>query len=107
MRVLVCGGRDYFGPVDCLGEIHIDVLIQGGCKGADVRAAEWAKRNGIHVATVSALWDLYGLKAGPKRNEAMLFLRPEYVVAFPGGKGTADMVRRAESLGVPVWRPYG
>lgn len=26
----------------------------------------------------------------------------DYVVAFPGGAGTADMVRRARAKGVPV-----
>lgn len=26
--------------------------------------------------------------------------RPDLVVAFPGGKGTADMVRRARAAGV-------
>jgi len=34
----------------------------------------------------------------------MLELGTDAVVAFPGGNGTADMVRRAEAAGVPVWR---
>jgi hypothetical protein len=32
---------------------------------------------------------------------------PDKIVAFPGGKGTADMIRRAEAAQIPVWRPYG
>jgi len=28
---------------------------------------------------------------------------PDAVLAFPGGRGTADMVRRAKRAGVPVW----
>jgi hypothetical protein len=28
--------------------------------------------------------------------------KPDLVVAFPGGKGTADMVRRARKANVPV-----
>jgi hypothetical protein len=30
--------------------------------------------------------------------------KPEAVVAFPGGRGTEDMIRRAETAGVPVMR---
>jgi predicted polyphosphate/ATP-dependent NAD kinase len=30
--------------------------------------------------------------------------KPDLVVAFPGGDGTADMVWRAEAAGVPVQR---
>ena len=30
--------------------------------------------------------------------------KPDIVVAFPGGRGTADMVKRAEDAGVRVIR---
>lgn len=30
--------------------------------------------------------------------------RPDLVVAFPGGRGTADMVRRATAAGIEVIR---
>jgi hypothetical protein len=37
-----------------------------------------------------------GRAAGPRRNQRMLEdFRPDLVVAFPGGRGTAYMVRRA------------
>jgi predicted Rossmann-fold nucleotide-binding protein len=36
----------------------------------------------------------------------MLDMKPDGVVAFPGGDGTADMVRRARAAGVKVWEPY-
>lgn len=107
--VLVCGGRDYAGDVSCLEQIlPIGVLIHGDARGADRRAGEWAKARGIHVAAVPALWNQLGNKAaGPARNAAMLLLKPTYVVAFPGGAGTANMIRQAEAAGLPVWRPYG
>jgi predicted Rossmann-fold nucleotide-binding protein len=35
----------------------------------------------------------------------MLLLRPDVVIAFPGGAGTADMVRAATAAGVKVWQP--
>ena len=51
-----------------------------------------------------AKWDELGRngrKAGPIRNQQMLDEgRPSLVVAFPGGRGMADMVRRARNAGV-------
>ena len=107
MRVLACGGRDYIGDVTCLSQIDISILIHGGAKGADIRAAEYAASQGIHHAGVPALWNYYNKSAGFKRNSAMLLLLPEYCVAFPGGKGTDMMVKLCEKNNIPVWKPYG
>lgn len=42
-------------------------------------------------------------KLGPLRNQRMLEEgKPDLVVAFPGGGGTKDMVRRAAKAGVPI-----
>lgn len=113
MIILVCGGRDYYGDVDnALDTLHaqqpVSMVIHGDAKGADRRGGYWAKNRGIHYAAVPALWDVLGRKAaGPMRNEAMLLLKPQYCVAFPGGSGTADMIKRCTDAGIPVWRPYG
>lgn len=104
--VLVCGGRDYMGPVECLSSIRIDMLIHGGARGADMLADIWARERGIHRARVDALWDTYGKGAGYQRNSAMLLLQPTHCVAFPGGKGTTMMVELCNKAGIPVWRPY-
>ena len=37
-------------------------------------------------------------------DRAMLAERPVLVIAFPGGRGTADAVAAAERAGVPVHR---
>jgi predicted Rossmann-fold nucleotide-binding protein len=42
------------------------------------------------------MWDNFGSRAGAMRNENMLLLAPDLVVAFPGGPGTAHMVRIAK-----------
>lgn len=48
-------------------------------------------------------WDGLGRKAGPIRNQRMLDEgKPDLVVAFPGDKGTADMVRRARTASLEV-----
>lgn len=115
MRVLVCGGRRYGDFVrvsialDALrAATVIDVIIEGGATGADTLAHAWAKATGIRIESFPADWDLHGKAAGHIRNRKMLdHGRPDYVVAFPGGPGTADMVRQATREGLPVWRPYG
>lgn len=79
-----------------------DMIIEGGAPGADRLARLWSESRGVHCASVCALWGKYGKKAGPLRNAAMLDLRPDVVIAFPGGSGTANMVRQAEAAGVRV-----
>lgn len=109
MIVLVTGGRDYTDAarlremLDALHKSHgFRVLVHGCASGADSLAARWASSRGIHPAGCPALWDTYGKQAGPIRNCAMLQLRPELVVAFPGGRGTADMVDQAKQGGIRV-----
>jgi hypothetical protein len=83
-------------------------LDPGGTKGLARNTERWIKGH-------PADWDKYGKLAGPIRNREMLEQNnPELVVAFPGGNGTADMVRQAaakkiEILLVPdhgYWRYY-
>lgn len=84
------------------GTWPITLLIHGGAHGADTLAGEWARDNGIPVQVVPAEWDTHGKAAGPIRNRAMLALSPDAVIAAPGGRGTADMVKQARRAGVPV-----
>jgi SLOG family YspA-like protein len=109
MRVLVCGGRNFtdeafiFKTLDGLHrKHHITRIIHGGARGADQYAGAWAAKNAIkEIYVFDADWDRFGLAAGPHRNQRMLHEgRPELVVAFPGGRGTNDMVRRAMAADV-------
>lgn len=110
LRVLVCGGRNFNDPVTLgswLGGIQRDhgiaAIIEGGADGADNMARKFAEWRGIPVVTFKADWQKHGRAAGPIRNQEMLtFSKPDLVVAFEGGKGTADMVRRAKAAGVRV-----
>jgi len=46
---------------------------------------------------------MHGRAAGPVRNAQMLAEgKPDFVVAFPGGRGTADMCKQARARGVKV-----
>jgi predicted Rossmann-fold nucleotide-binding protein len=114
MRLLVCGGRDYQDlnrVMRVLDNIHekcgITEIIHGAAKGADSLAGQWARKNGIRETAVPANWYPNGKldrSAGPKRNREMLAMKPDGVVAFPGGSGTADMARIAEEAGIKVMR---
>ncbi|MDE2096518.1 MAG: DUF2493 domain-containing protein [Patescibacteria group bacterium] len=112
--VLVCGGRFYgneefvFATLDALdAEIRITRLINGGATGADALAREWWKsKQWGEPETYRAKWTKYGKPAGPIRNQQMLDEgKPDLVVAFPGGSGTADMIARAKAAGVRVIEP--
>ncbi len=107
-RVLVCGGRDYddekamFRFLDALRP-RPNLVIEGEQRGADLLARKWAELRGILVDPHRADWDRYKRAAGPIRNGAMLrYGEPHLVVAFPGGTGTANMVKQAYDAGVPV-----
>lgn len=107
-RILVCGGREYDNWQQMcevlypLATYH-GLIIQGGAKGADFLARVFAKWRKIPCQEFAAEWKKHGRNAGPIRNQKMLDEgKPDLVVAFPGGHGTADMVRRAEAAGVKV-----
>src|SRR5688500_9769837 len=118
-RILVCGGRDFNNkellyttldniclergwctPPDkrdeygnWLPEVHI---ISGMARGADTIAVDWAVVNFCNWSEYPADWARYGKSAGPIRNLQMLEEgKPDLVVAFPGGRGTTNMVKLA------------
>ena len=113
MRVIVCGGRDYFDQrtvnkaLDLLHERKgVELVIQGGAKGADHCAWVWAVSREVPTVQVNADWDKHGKRAGYIRNQVMLDGgKPDGVVAFPGGAGTNMMSEIATKAGVKVWHP--
>lgn len=120
MRVLVCGGRKYKDEAKLfyvLDQIHgedkcIRTIIEGEAPGADQLAALWAVRRGVGLQPYPIdpeVWKRVGRSAGPMRNTRMLIDgMPDLVVAFPGGNGTKDMMRKAlkakiHTIGVEGW----
>ena len=111
MRVLVCGGRDFNdqdylrATLDSLDVVHgpFEVIIHGCAAGVDTQAALWASIQKKKVLAFSADWKTHGRAAGPIRNTQMLEEgKPDLVIAFPGGIGTANMVRQAKAANVEV-----
>lgn len=116
MRTIICGGRNYiFTPEDrawldeLKKELPITVVLHGAQKtwtgktyiGADWFGAQWGYANILPVEPYPADWINHGRAAGPLRNEKMAKVA-DACIAFPGGTGTADMVRRATARGLKV-----
>lgn len=116
MRVLVCGGRNFhdvdvvFSALDAvLKSCKHDcmTIIQGGATGADQLARSWCSYRSVPYDNYPAEWKKHGGKvAGPIRNQRMIDEgKPDIVLAFPGGRGTADMMRRARVAKIKVVTP--
>jgi hypothetical protein len=119
--IIVCGGRTYADrafletALDALHRKHPSlIVITGGARGADTLAHEWALSHAMACDVIEADWQRDGKAAGPRRNQAMLSRILHHrqaegatigVVAFPGGTGTAHMVKIARAAGVSVWQP--
>jgi hypothetical protein len=130
MRLLVCGGRTYgempdlcpreqyqryrqkvdrerFILFETLDQLHkkrnFTDLINGAAKGADRHAVRWALPKRLTINSFRPDWKNLGKGAGPIRNQQMIDIgKPDLVVVFPGGDGTADMVRRARAANIEV-----
>lgn len=123
LALIICGGRDYSDAMTLRKALDklasrrlIEYVTAGRATGADKLGEEWANDRGITVCPVPAPWNRLGKSAGSRRNAAMLGMLAAYcdalgvdpmVVAFPGGRGTANMVRIAEDAGIKVWNLLG
>jgi hypothetical protein len=126
VRLLACGGRGFGEAADgkdhrltlaerhfmaaTLDRVHakrrVAWLLHGGARGADRYAGVWAAANGVLGTEYRADWARFGKRAGMLRNAEMLVKgKPDVVIAFPGGRGTAHMVLLATEAGVPVYQP--
>lgn len=113
-KVIIAGGRDYtdkhtlFAFLDKLvaqEKIAPRAVISGCARGADTLGEQWAKARGIDVIRCPAEWDRHGKEAGFIRNQKMADMA-DSLVLFPGGRGSADMKRRARKKYLRIWE-YG
>lgn len=105
MRVIVTGGRGYQDAnavYVALMNLRPRTVVQGGASGADKHARDWCSVRGTHCVTFAADWKKHGKAAGPIRNQQMIDAGADLVLAFPGGRGTADCVARAKAAGITV-----
>ncbi len=118
LTIIVTGGRKFYDRraiFKALDDLHarreITLVVDGKCPtGADPIGNAWAVDRGVGFKRCPADWTRFGKAAGAIRNSQMLKLvGPDnvVVVAFPGGPGTADMVKKARRAGVEVIEPLG
>lgn len=109
-RVIVCGGRDfddYDAGITALDRINMErgpiaMVVHGNARGADMIGSAWACRNRVREWVFPAEWAKYGKSAGPRRNKQMLGSGAKLVIAFPGGRGTRNMMKQAKAVGIEV-----
>ena len=114
------GGRDLAWPQQRVaaellarsGGRAVHLVLHGGARGADAAIGRAAQQLGWSALVMPAQWQLHGRAAGPIRNRALLeqavaravahsspsCLTSVLVVAFPGGAGTASLVREARRM---------
>lgn len=118
---IVTGGRDYDLTdadrkwLDKMWErFGFTILLHGDCPtGVDRQAAAWARKLGLCDAACPAQWEEWRKKygrphgAGPARNHRMAkaCALPMYAVclAFPGGRGTANMIKQCGIYQIDVF----
>lgn len=107
----ITGGRGYHptgGDLELAAEIFrargVQVVRHGGCPtGADKEAGDWLEARGWDVHPWPAPFTEFGRRGGPIRDNLML-TGVSVLVAFPGGRGTANCVKLARSRGIEVCR---
>lgn len=106
-RIGIVGSRDF--PALEMVTVYVrnlpagTIIISGGARGVDQTAEEAARKAGLEVISLPALWRVYGKRAGFIRNE-IIVEQAEEVVAFwdKKSRGTAHTIHLAKKLGKPV-----
>jgi len=119
-RICVCGGRE-FNDRDWVYR-HLDkmlthfesekdlIIVQGEARGADTLGKEWAIARGVEYDPFPIEkweWTKYGNYAGHIRNKRMLDSGLDGCIAFPGNKGTENMIKICREAQVPVMKMTG
>lgn len=104
--VAVVGSRNYkhLRNVDeALDGAQPTMVVSGGAKGPDSRAARWARSNGVPLVEHIPDWKKHGKRAGFIRN-GKIVEGADLVLAFWDGEshGTLDSIKKAIKAGVLV-----
>jgi hypothetical protein len=105
--VLVVGDRNttaaaIFDELDRIHQEHtVTLLIQnGGHGGIDQLARDWCFFNDVTCRSF-----IPQCRVRERPATSIERHRPDLVIAFPGGKETADMIRQAKAAGLAIWCP--
>lgn len=108
-KLLVCGSRSItdsawiFSQIEqYISEKNLEmsslVIIEGGAKGVDSVAGNWAQSHGVTVEVHNADWARYDRGAGIRRNEEMVAAADFVLVLWDGSsrgtKNDIDLCRK-------------
>jgi hypothetical protein len=114
MRVLFSGSRKFSDAqvvsdvLDSLMKREPDpskvTVVHGGATGLDSLVGSIALRKGMVVEVHPANWTTHKKAAGPIRNQKMVDLGADLLLAYPlpEGRGTQDCIQRAIKAGIPT-----
>lgn len=109
MKTIIAGSRyitDYdkvCRAVEASGFVITEV-VSGCARGVDTLGEQYANKHKLPIKQFMAAWKMYGIHAGPFRNQQMADYA-EALIAIPGpdSRGTWDMVQRAMAKGLRVY----
>lgn len=116
MRILVTGSRDWedyevvWDALSLLVDRHEQMIqhtvVEGGARGADSQAAEYAHLRDWIVETHPADWNKHGKRAGYIRNAEMVAAGADVCLAFikNNSRGATMCANLAEEAGIRVVR---
>lgn len=113
MDIIIAGGKKYVPQQRHINQAYhilknnnIGAVISGDCPGGgDVVGKMLAFMIKVPVRHFPAKWKVDGVfnpAAGLDRNSEMVEVA-DALLAFPGGNGTADTIRKAQKKGIKVW----
>ena len=123
--VLIAGSRDFTDrqtfdrivreSIEVRTLLYEIVIVEGGCRGVDTMARQYAIDRGLSYQEFKPDWKKYGKAAGPRRNDEMTDWLAEngrgwdhsVALFFWGGesKGTKHCIESAKKRGIParIW----
>ena len=106
MKLIIAGGRhQHLDNLDCLNLCKIEgvsKVVSGGATGIDLDGESWGHSRKLPVMRFFADWKSHGKAAGPIRNKSMAEYADALAV-FNGGRGTDNMVKTAQKLGLKIY----
>jgi hypothetical protein len=107
MKVIIAGSRsirDYSLVVQAISDSGFEVseVVSGRAAGVDTMGEQWANERNIPCTRFPAKWDVYGKRAGIKRNEEMAAYADAMIAIWDGvSRGTSHMILEAQRRCMP------
>ena len=103
LKIIIAGSRNFndkdfvYEKLDKILSNYEDIeIVEGGARGVDSLARQYAIDYKIPYKEFSAHWDAYGKAAGGIRNDQMAQYGDMLIAFYNGSKGTKNMINAAK-----------